>query len=158
MNRKKRKQAHTVVARGKRVRVVLKDGTEFVDKFIERRPHDLIFEGRKVAAADVQSLTIYRAPPHLLRQCDGKVDYKGEGTALEAARRMGGKTGDEYDAYECKLVAGHWHIGHALPEPITLTFDGMPTVGQLAEALKGTGVKPEAVLAKIKRALKRRKG
>lgn len=118
MSRKKRKQAHTVVPRGKRVRVVLKDKTEFVGKFIERRSHDLVFEGRTVLARDVESLTIYRVPPHLLRQCDGKIDYKSEATATEAARRMEQKTGDKYDAYECQLVVGHWHIGHALcPSP-----------------------------------------
>jgi hypothetical protein len=157
MNRKKHKQAHTTVPRGKRVRVVLKDGSEFVDKFIERRPHDLVFEGRTVPARDIQSLTIYRVPPHLLRQCDGKIDYKSEETAAEAARRMEGKTGDKYDAYPCQLVAGHWHIGHAKPEPVTLTFEGMPTTEQLTEALKGTGVKPGEVLAKIERALKRKR-
>lgn len=44
-----------------------------------------------------------------------------------------------------------------MPEPVTLTFDGMPTAEQLTEALKGTGVNPIQVMAKIQRALKRKR-
>ncbi len=45
------RQPHTMTARGKRVYVQLRDGTEFVDRFVERtRRKDLVFQTRTVKA------------------------------------------------------------------------------------------------------------
>lgn len=61
----RQKQAHTHAPRGKRIYVVLKTGERFVDKFIERRPHHIVFAQRTVAVASIKSFTIYRPmPPH----------------------------------------------------------------------------------------------
>lgn len=76
MAKKKHKQSHTAVPRGKRVRVVLKNGDTFIDKFIERRAHEVVFEKHTTPIADMESMTIYRVPPHVQKACEGKVDYK----------------------------------------------------------------------------------
>jgi hypothetical protein len=155
MGNKKHKQAHSIVPRGKRVLVVLKDGNRFVDKFIERRPHELVFEGRTEQRANIESMTIYRVPPHVQRACEGKIDYKSEPTARAAVTRMSAKKGERFDAYECELCGG-WHIGHSI-QPINLEFKDMPSAAELAKALKGTGVDPKMVMSKIKGALKKRR-
>lgn len=155
MSDKKHKQAHSIVPRGKRVLVVLKDGNRFVDKFIERRPHELVFEGRTARRADIESMTIYRVPPHVQRACEGKVDYKSESTARESATRMGAKKGERFDAYACELCGG-WHIGHS-KRPINLEFDHVPSAAELAKALEGAGVNPKTVMSKIKGAVKKRR-
>lgn len=59
---------HTHAPRGKRIRVVLKDGSEFVDKFIERRSHDIVFAERTIAVALIRSFTIWRTPPHEMKR------------------------------------------------------------------------------------------
>ncbi len=51
---------HTTAAKGKRVMVILKDGSRFVDKFIESKSKQYLFKGRKVAARDIRSMSIYR--------------------------------------------------------------------------------------------------
>lgn len=52
------KTPHTVTARGRIVRVELKDGTVFEDRFLERtRKKVLIFEGRRVKAGDVKAFS-----------------------------------------------------------------------------------------------------
>lgn len=53
---------HTSAPRGKRIYVVLKNGETFVDKFIERRPHHIVFAGRVVEATDIQKFAFYREP------------------------------------------------------------------------------------------------
>jgi hypothetical protein len=58
---------HTHAPRGKRIRVVLKDGSVFVDKFIERRAHDVVFAERTVRAGLIKSFTIWRTPPHTMK-------------------------------------------------------------------------------------------
>ncbi len=55
---------HTHAPRGKRIRVRLKDGSVFVDKFIERRSHDIVFAERVVRAATIKSFTIWRTSPY----------------------------------------------------------------------------------------------
>lgn len=152
--RRKHKQAHTAVPRGKRVRVVLKDGTEFVDKFIDRRPHDVVFETRSEKIADIQSMTIYRMPPHLLRHCGDKVDYKSEETARKSAEAMQRKTGDKYDAYNCEVNSSHWHIGHSRQE-VKIEFDHVPTPAELSDALKRAGLDPKQLLPTIKAAIRK---
>lgn len=53
---------HTSCPRGKRVRVVLKDGTEFVDKFMEHTAgHLVIFAAHQVRQGDIKIFTILRA-------------------------------------------------------------------------------------------------
>jgi hypothetical protein len=53
------KTPHTQTRRGKTVRVALKDGSVFEDKFVERtRKKVLVFEsGRRVACGDVKSFS-----------------------------------------------------------------------------------------------------
>jgi len=67
------KQAHSSAPRGKKIRVVLKDGTEFVDKFIERRPSTVVFAEHVVRVGDMKSFTIYREPPVSNEQSHAKV-------------------------------------------------------------------------------------
>jgi hypothetical protein len=58
------KMPHTGCPRGKRVRVVLRDGVSFIDKFWDRTHCDLIFgpppNQRHVAIKAVKSFTIVR--------------------------------------------------------------------------------------------------
>jgi hypothetical protein len=58
------KMPHTGCPRGKRVRVVLRDGQVMIDKFWERTNRQLIFgvppEQTHVAIRDVKSFTICR--------------------------------------------------------------------------------------------------
>jgi len=58
---------HTHAPRGKRIRVVLKDGSSFVDKFIEHRSKDVVFAGRVVRLELIKSFTIWRTPPHMMK-------------------------------------------------------------------------------------------
>lgn len=55
---------HTGAPRGKRVRVVLRDGTVFIDKFWERDHRHVYFgtppDLRKVARSEMKSMTIVR--------------------------------------------------------------------------------------------------
>jgi hypothetical protein len=61
------KKPHTHAPRGKRIRVVLKDGTEFVDKFLERRSKQIVFSERSVAIGLIESFTIWRTPPRAMK-------------------------------------------------------------------------------------------
>lgn len=151
MNRKKHKQAHTSAPRGKRIRVVMKDGREFVDKFIERRPHDVVFEGRTVAAGEIQSFTIYRQLD-ANSPCCGKIDYRSEETATKAAKSMARKKGEDYGAYKCD--EGAWHVGHSR-KSIEISFEGLPTKAQIADALKRAGLNPSDHVAAITKQIKR---
>jgi len=51
---------HTAVKKGKRVKVVLKSGEEFVDKFIDRKSRYVTFETRKVLKGDIKSFGIFK--------------------------------------------------------------------------------------------------
>ena len=52
---------HNSTYKGKRVYVQLKDGTEFVDKFLDKKGHYCFFELRgKVRRRDIKVFTIYR--------------------------------------------------------------------------------------------------
>lgn len=53
------KTPHTMTARGRTVRVTLRSGETFIDKFVERtRKKVLIFEsGRRVPAGDIKSFS-----------------------------------------------------------------------------------------------------
>lgn len=57
------KMPHTMFARGKRVRVVLRDGTEFVDKFHSKASGSkavTFMSGLTVPVDKVKSIVIYR--------------------------------------------------------------------------------------------------
>jgi hypothetical protein len=55
------KTPHTCCRRGKRVHVVLKDGTEFIAKFIERTGRFCLFEGgRRIARGEITVFTIVK--------------------------------------------------------------------------------------------------
>lgn len=54
------KTPHTSAHPGKMVRVVLKDGTVIVDKFVERTGKFVVLRGCKLRGAQIKSLTIYR--------------------------------------------------------------------------------------------------
>jgi hypothetical protein len=58
---------HTSTYTGKRVRVVLKDGTVFVDKFVEAKSRTVIFEKHQVTRGEIRSLTIFRQDRASLR-------------------------------------------------------------------------------------------
>lgn len=51
---------HTAVKKGKRVKVVLKNGEEFVDKFIDRKSRYVTFETRRVLKGDIKSFAIFK--------------------------------------------------------------------------------------------------
>ena len=61
------KTPHTITRRGKTVRVALKDGTVFEDKFIERTAKKIIiFEsGRRVKCGDVKSMSDRKPMQHV---------------------------------------------------------------------------------------------
>jgi hypothetical protein len=52
---------HNSTNKGKRVYVQLKDGTEFVDKFLDKKGHYCFFEQQgKVRRRDIKVFTIYK--------------------------------------------------------------------------------------------------
>lgn len=51
---------HTVCYPGKRVKVKLLDGTEFIDRFREKNNKYLIFDHHKVSRILVKSFVIYK--------------------------------------------------------------------------------------------------
>jgi hypothetical protein len=52
---------HNSTYKGKRVYVQLKDGTAFVDKFLDKKGHYCFFEERgKVRRRDIKVFTIYK--------------------------------------------------------------------------------------------------
>lgn len=58
------RQCHTSAPRGKRIRVVLKDGTTFVDRFLEGTGKFVVFFERKVVRGDIKEFTICRSAIH----------------------------------------------------------------------------------------------
>ncbi len=54
--------AHSRVYRGKRVLIRLKDGTKFVDRYVDNTRSTIILEGRRLAREDIKSMSIYREP------------------------------------------------------------------------------------------------
>jgi hypothetical protein len=57
---------HTSAPRGKRVRVVLRTGEEFVDKFLKNVNNTLTFQERgDIKASMIKSFSIYRKPPYV---------------------------------------------------------------------------------------------
>ncbi len=52
---------HSSTYKGKRVRIKLKDGNVFVDKFLDSKGRYVIFEERgRVAKKDIKNFTIYK--------------------------------------------------------------------------------------------------
>lgn len=51
---------HTGAPKGKRVRVVLRNGQSFIAKFIERKSKYVVFDDRKILTKDLVSMTIVR--------------------------------------------------------------------------------------------------
>ena len=51
---------HTAAKKGKRVKVILKSGEEFVDKFIDRKSRYVTFEKRRVLKGDIKSFSIFK--------------------------------------------------------------------------------------------------
>lgn len=55
------KTPHTATQRGKLCRVKLKDGTVFIDRFVDRTSGKrVIFATRTVSAGDIQSMSDYK--------------------------------------------------------------------------------------------------
>lgn len=54
------KQPHTACPRGQRVKVVLRNGKQFIAKFMERRSHRVIFDDREVRRGDIAQFTIVK--------------------------------------------------------------------------------------------------
>lgn len=56
-----RKLGHTAMPRGKRVLVILRDGTRFEDRFLDRTGRDVTFADRgRVRKADLAKMSILR--------------------------------------------------------------------------------------------------
>jgi hypothetical protein len=53
-------QRHTHCRRGKRVMVVLSDGTRFIDKFLDNKGTIIEFENHRVRTEHVRSFVIYK--------------------------------------------------------------------------------------------------
>ena len=51
---------HTSTHKGKRVYVILKDGTSFVDKFLDKKARHIHFENQTIKVKDLRSMTIHR--------------------------------------------------------------------------------------------------
>lgn len=51
---------HTSCARGKRVRVVLRTGETFVDKFMAKTSREIVFAQRRVARGEIRAFTIWK--------------------------------------------------------------------------------------------------
>ena len=51
---------HTAAKKGKRVKVVLKNGEEFIGKFVDRKSKYVMFETRKVLKGDIKSFAIFK--------------------------------------------------------------------------------------------------
>lgn len=51
---------HTAVKKGKRVKVVLKSGETFIDKFMDRKARYVIFENHKVEKGNIKSFSIFK--------------------------------------------------------------------------------------------------
>jgi hypothetical protein len=56
------KAAHSTFARGRRVIVRLKDGTKFIDRFVDNTSVHIVFEGQRIARQAIKSISIYRPP------------------------------------------------------------------------------------------------
>lgn len=54
------KAPHLSVRQGKRVKVLLRDGSEFIDKFIESKSKYVIFQNRQVNNNKIRSMIIYK--------------------------------------------------------------------------------------------------
>lgn len=57
------KSPHTSATPGKRVRVVLRDGTVIIDKFRERTGQFVVLACRRLRGREIKSMTYYRQPP-----------------------------------------------------------------------------------------------
>lgn len=55
---------HTVCRSGKRVYVKLKDGTEFIERFKEKRGNRVFFEKHQVHHGDIIRFVIYKPRTH----------------------------------------------------------------------------------------------
>jgi hypothetical protein len=51
---------HTAVKKGKRAKVVLKNGETFIDKFIDRKSRYVTFETRRVLKGEIKSFAIFK--------------------------------------------------------------------------------------------------
>lgn len=54
---------HTSTYQGKRVLVVMKDGTRFVDKFIGKKSTKVEFDNHLIDRGSIKSFTIYKPHP-----------------------------------------------------------------------------------------------
>jgi hypothetical protein len=114
---------HTATNRGKRVRIKKRDGTVFVDKFLDRTDSAVQLQDHGwVSKSDIQSMSDFQMREH----CKGKINYKSEMTAVRAAREMHKKKKEPFQAYQCKCCGG-WHIGHGVD--LTEVFKALENCG-----------------------------
>ena len=60
-----KKTPHTATHKGKRVRVVLMDGTSFIDRFWDRTKKEVQFKERGwISKLQIKSFTIYKGQEH----------------------------------------------------------------------------------------------
>ena len=60
----RKKTPHSSCRRGKRVLVILRDGTEIIDKFVERTGKFVILENHKFTVDEIRSFAIYKHQLH----------------------------------------------------------------------------------------------
>lgn len=53
---------HTACRQGKRVKVTLKDGTSFIDRFLGQKSTFILFQTRRVNRGQIKSFTIHKGP------------------------------------------------------------------------------------------------
>lgn len=59
---------HTAAHKGKRIQVTLKDGSRFIDKFMDRRKPYVFFKDRgKVHIGDIRVFSIYKSTTPLVK-------------------------------------------------------------------------------------------
>jgi len=54
---------HTHCQSGKKVLVTLRDGTQYLGKFVERKRRAVVLEGKTISTEDLRAFSIYRGQP-----------------------------------------------------------------------------------------------
>ncbi len=54
------KTPHTSAKQGKRIKVVMKDGTIFIDKYLGKKSTKVMFDNHTVVRGNIKSFTIFK--------------------------------------------------------------------------------------------------
>lgn len=62
------KTPHSSCRRGKKVRLILRDGTVIVSKFVENKGHDVVLESGVYGMGEIRAFSIYKPLQHELHK------------------------------------------------------------------------------------------